>query len=160
VIVATAIGADEARVRLRSRFRRWPRFGLHWSTRRAYAADVDARGFVVRALPRITGSPMVEAVGRWRDEGGASVEISPIATAYMPLVIMNTVILVVAFGTVVLSSMRHDILGTIEGVTIAGLILMTAALLVQIAVIAFVEWRSGRREREELLRLVRDVLGD
>jgi hypothetical protein len=160
VIVATAITADEARARLRSRFRPWPRFGLRWSARRAYAADVGADGFVVRALPRVTGSPLVEAVGQWRPEGGATVEISPIATAYMPLVIMNTFFLVVAFATVVLSSMRHDILGTIEGVTIACLILVTVALIVQFAVIALVEWRAGRREREELVRLVREVLGD
>jgi len=160
VIVATAISPEEARARLRSHFRPWPRFGLRWSTRRAYASNVDDGGFVVRALPRLTGSPLVEAVGRWRPDGGATVEIAPIATGYMPLVIMNTFILVVAFGTVVLSSMRHDILGTIEGVTIAGLILVTVALLVQLAVIAVVEWRAGRREREELTRLLREVLGD
>ena len=160
MIVATAISVEEARARLRSRFQAWPRFGLRWSTRRAYAADVDERGFVVRALPRVTWSPLAEVVGRWRPGGGAIVETAPIATGYMPLVIMNTFILVIAFGTIVLSSMRHDILGTIEGVTIAGLILVTVALLVQLAVIAAVEWRAGRREREELLRLVREVLGD
>jgi hypothetical protein len=159
LVVATAITETEARVRLASGFARWPRAGLRWSAARGYGVELDETGFTVRSLPRITGSPLYEAVGRWRKEGGAVVEISPLALAYMPLVIMNTFFLVVLFGTIALSGMRGNILGTIEGVGFFGLILITVSLLAQLAIVALLEWRGGRTERESLRTILREVLG-
>jgi hypothetical protein len=158
-VVATAIGREEARARLLARFAPWPRAGLRWSTAPGYAVELDGNGFAVRSLPRLTGSPLYEAVGRWRPEGGAAVEIAPMALAYMPLVIMNTFFLVVLFGTVVLSGMRGNVLGTIEGVTFFGVILLTIVLLAQFAIVALLEWRSGPAEQAALLSALREVLG-
>jgi len=77
----------------------------------------------------------------------------------MPLVIMNTFFLVVLFGTIALSGMRGNILGTIEGVGFFGLILITVSLLAQLAIVALLEWRGGRTERESLRTILREVLG-
>jgi len=158
-LVATAITQQEARARLVARFLPWPRVGLRWSTTPGYGIELDPNGFTVRTLPRLTGSPLYEAVGRWRPEGGASVEIAPMALAYMPLVITNTFFLVVLFATIALSGMRGNVLGTIEGVSFFGVLLITVSLLAQLAIVALVEWRSGRAEREALMTTLRDVLG-
>jgi hypothetical protein len=158
-VVATAISREEARARLVARFARWPRAGLRWSTAPGYAVEMDTTGFAVRSLPRLTGSPLYEAVGRWRPEGGAVVDIAPMALAYMPLVIMNTFFVVVVFGTISLSGMRGNVLGTIEGVTFFGVILLTVALLAQFAIVALLEWRGGRAEQFALRDVLREVLG-
>jgi hypothetical protein len=159
LVVATAISETEARARLASRFVRWPRAGLRWSTVPGYGIELEAGGFTVRSLPRLTGSPLYEAIGRWRREGGAEVVIAPMAVAYMPLVIMNTFFLVVLFGTIALSGMRGNILGTIEGVSFFGVILITVSLLAQFAIVALLERRSGASERAALLSALREALG-
>jgi len=158
-LVATAISQEEARARLLARFAPWPRVGLRWSMTPGYGIELDAGGFTVRSLPRLTGSPLYEAVGQWRPEGGASVEIAPMALAYMPLVITNTFLLVVLYGTIALSGMRGNILGTIEGVSFFGVVLITISLLAQLAIVALVEWRSGRTERDALMTALREALG-
>lgn len=158
-VVATAIGRDEARARLSARFAAWPPAGLRWSTARGHAVEQHDDGFAVRSLPRLLGSPLYEVAGRWRPEGGATIEVAPIATAYMPLVVVNTLLLVLLFGTIALSGMRGNILGTIEGVGFGALLLITASLLVQVGIIAVLEWRQGPAERAALLAVVRETLG-
>src|SRR2546428_11535588 len=94
-VVATRIDRTEAEARLARHFARWPRSGLRWSSSRGYAAEIHSDGFAVRSLPTLRGSPLFEAIGRWRDGGGASVEVVPMALAYMPLVLTNAVVLTV-----------------------------------------------------------------
>lgn len=158
-IVATTISRAEACSRLAARFEPWPRAGLRWSTRGGYAAELSADGFAVRSLPRLTGAGLHEAVGRWRADGGAEVEVTPIATAYMPLVIVNTMLLVILFGAIALSGMRGNILGTIEGVSFGGLVLITISLLTQVGIVALLELRSGLAEKDALIAVLREVLG-
>lgn len=159
-VVGTAIGRDEARARLASHFAPWPRAGLRWSTTPGYALELGADGFAVRALPRLTGSPLYEAVGRWRPEGGASVEIAPMALAYMPLVLTNAVLLTVLLMAVLFFGARGDLEQTIEGTGFLGLALFAVVLLAQLVLIAVVEWRVGTTERDAVIAEVRAVLGD
>ncbi|MDO8506581.1 MAG: hypothetical protein Q7S41_03115 [Candidatus Limnocylindria bacterium] len=136
-IVATTISRAEACSRLAARFEPWPRAGLRWSTRGGYAAELSADGFAVRSLPRLTGAGLHEAVGRWRADGGAEVQVTPIA----------------------LSGMRGNILGTIEGVSFGGLVLITISLLTQVGIVALLELRSGLAEKDALIAVLREVLG-
>jgi hypothetical protein len=159
-VVATAISREEATARLAARFVRWPRAGLRWSTRPGYALELGDDGFAVRALPRLTGSPLYEAIGRWRAEGGASVEIAPMALAYMPLVLTNAVVLTVLLMAVLFFGARGNLEQTIEGTGFLGLALFAVVLLAQLLLIAFVESRTGAVERRELMAQVRAVLGE
>ena len=159
-LVGTAISRDEARARLASRFAPWPRAGLRWSTRPGYAVELDADGFAVRALPRLTGSPLYEAIGRWRAEGGASVEIAPIALAYMPLVLTNAMLLTVLLMAVLFFGARGNLEQTIEGTGFLGLALFAVVLLAQLVLVALIERRTGTAERDAIVREVRAVLGD
>lgn len=160
VLVATAISHEEARTRLARRFAQWPRAGLRWSARPGYAVELGDKGFAVRALPRLTGSPLYEAIGRWRAEGGASLEIAPMALAYMPLVLTNAVLLTVLLMAVLFFGARGNLEQTIEGTGFLGLALFTVVLLAQLALIALVDRRSGAGERAALAAQVRSALGD
>ena len=160
MIVATQINRAEAEARLGRAFARWPRAGLRWSTSRGYAAEVRRDGFEVRSLPTLTGSPLFEAVGRWRDGGGAIVEIAPLALAYMPLVLTNAVLLTVLLMAVLFFGARGNLEQTIEGTGFLGLALFAVVFLVQLVLIALVEWRVGDTERDAVLAQVRSVLGE
>jgi len=159
-VVATRIDRAEAEARLGRQFAPWPRGGLRWSTSRGYAAEVDAGGFAVRSLPTLRGSPLFEAVGRWRADGGASVEVAPMALAYMPLVLTNSVVLTVLLMAALFFGARGNLEQTIEGTGFLGLMLFAIVLLAQLVLIALVESRTGDLERRELVAQVRSVLGD
>jgi len=159
-IVATRITQTEARTRLAQRFARWPRAGLRWSASRGFATELRADGFAVRSLPTLRGSPLFEAIGRWRDAGGASVEVAPMALAYMPLVLTNAVLLTVLLMAVLFFGARGNLEQTIEGTGFLGLTLFAIVLIAQLVLIALVESRTGEAERGELIAQVRSVLDD
>jgi hypothetical protein len=159
-IVATKIERPDAEARLAQRFAPWPRAGLRWSLRRGYAAELRADGFAVRSLPTLRGSPLFEAIGQWRAGGGASIEIAPMALAYMPLVLTNSVLLTVLLIAVLFFGARGNLEQTIEGTGFLGLALFAIVLLAQLVLIALVESRSGDAERRELVAQVRAALGD
>jgi hypothetical protein len=150
----------DAEARLARHFAPWPAGGLRWSLRRGYAAELRSDGFAVRSLPTLRGSPLFEAVGRWRPGGGASVEVEPMAVAYMPLVLTNSVLLTVLLMTVLFFGARGNLEQTIEGTGFLGLALFAVVLLTQLVLIALVELRTGESERHELVAQVRSVLGD
>jgi len=160
VEVATQIDRADAEARLARHFAPWPRGGLRWSLRRGYAAELRSDGFAVRSLPTLRGSPLFEAIGRWRDGGGASLEVAPMAVAYMPLVLTNSVLLTVLLIAVLFFGARGNLEQTIEGTGFLGLALFAVVLLAQLVLIAFVEMRTGESERRELVAEVRTVLGD
>jgi hypothetical protein len=160
VEVATRIERAEAEARLARHFAPWPRGGLRWSLRHGYAAELRSDGFAVRSLPTLRGSPLFEAIGRWRDGGGASLEVAPMAVAYMPLVLTNSVLLTVLLIAVLFFGARGNLEQTIEGTGFLGLALFAVVLLAQLVLIAFVEMRTGESERRELVAEVRTVLGD
>jgi hypothetical protein len=160
VVVATRIDRAEAEARLAQRFAAWPRAGLRWSTKRGYAAELRADGFAVRSLPTLRGSPLFEAIGRWRGDGGAAVEVVPMALAYMPLVLTNAVLLTVLLMAALFFGARGNLEQTIEGTGFLGLALFAMVLLAQLVLIALVEARSGEAERRELVAQVRAALGD
>jgi hypothetical protein len=159
-VVATRIERADAEARLARHFAPWPAGGLRWSLRRGYAAEVRADGFAVRSLPTLRGSPLFEAIGRWRDGGGASVEVAPMALAYMPLVLTNAVLLTVLLMAVLFFGARGNLEQTIEGTGFLGLALFAIVLLAQLVLIALVEARGGDAERRELVAQVRAALGD
>lgn len=159
-LVATAISREEAVARLATGFAPWPRAGLRWSTAPGYGVELDANGFTVRSLPTLRGSPLVEAIGRWRSNGGAAVEVAPMALAYMPLVLTNAVLLTVLLMAVLFFGARGNLEQTIEGTGFLGLALFAVVLLAQLVLIALVEWRAGDAERDEVIAHVRAVLGD
>jgi hypothetical protein len=160
LIVATRIERADAEARLARHFALWPRGGLRWSTARGYAAELRSDGFAVRSLPTLRGSPLFEAVGRWRPGGGASVEVEPMALAYMPLVLTNAVLLTVLLMAVLFFGARGNLEQTIEGTGFLGLMLFAFVLLAQLVLITVVESRTGESERRELVAQVRTVLGD
>ncbi|OLC51793.1 MAG: hypothetical protein AUH85_18425 [Chloroflexi bacterium 13_1_40CM_4_68_4] len=159
-VVATRIDRTEAEARLARHFARWPRSGLRWSSSRGYAAEIHSDGFAVRSLPTLRGSPLFEAIGRWRDGGGASVEVVPMALAYMPLVLTNAVVLTVLLMAVLFFGARGNLEQTIEGTGFLGLMLFAFVLLAQLGLIALVELRTGDAERREVITQVRSILGD
>src|SRR5207244_3480014 len=156
-VVATRIDRAEAEARLGRQFAPWPRGGLRWSTARGYAAEVRSDGFAVRSLPTLRGSPLFEAIGRWRADGGASVEVAPMALAYMPLVLTNAVVLTVLLIAVLFFGARGNLEQTIEGTGFLGLMLFAIVLLAQLVLIALVESRTGELERYELVARIRSV---
>jgi hypothetical protein len=157
-IVGTGLSVEDARMRLAARFPRRT-FGSPWSIAPRYVAEERDDGFAVRALPRLTGSPLFEAVGRWREGGGAVVEVAPLATAYAPLVLANTAVLVILFGGALVFGARSNIQGAIQGAGAGALLLIIIALLVQLTLLALVERRTGDAERATLLAIVRETLG-
>jgi len=159
-LVATSISREAAVARLAARFAPWPRAGLRWSTKPGYGLELGEDGFAVRALPRITGSPLYEAIGRWRAEGGAAVEIAPMALAYMPLVLTNAVLLTVLLMAILFFGARGNLEQTIEGTGFLGLALFAVVLLAQLVLIALIERARGQTERGALLAAIRDTLGD
>ncbi len=159
-IVATGASADQVRAALARSFEPWPRLGLRWSVRRGYAVELhDDDGFVLRALPRLGGSPLFEAWGRWREGGGVVVETRPMALAYMPLVLVNALALCVLFAAVLLLGARGAIQLWIQLSGIGVVVLFLVALAAQLVVMAFFEWLNGPRERAQLVALLREVLG-
>ncbi len=159
VLVATAITPGESRARLAAAFAPWPIFGLRWSARAGYAVELTADGFYLRALPRLGASPLFEAYGRWRAEGGAAVETQPMALSYMPLMLANALILCILFTLVLLLGARSNVQFWIQLSGIGVVILFVSSLAAQLVVMAFFEWRGGARERAALIALLRETLG-
>jgi hypothetical protein len=160
LVVATRIERAEAETRLARHFAPWPHGGLRWSLRRGYAAELRSDGFAVRSLPTLRGSPLFEAIGRWRPGGGATVKAEPMALAYMPLVLTNAVVLTVLLMAVLFFGARGNLEQTIEGTGFLGLALFAVVLLAQLVLITVVESRTGDAERHEVIAQVRSVLGD
>ena len=158
LVVGTAIGNAEARARLLRRFPRAAR-ALPWRVDAAYDVEVDGEGFVVRSLPRLWGSPLFEAVGRWRPDGGAEIELRPLAIGYMPLVVVNTVVLDLAIAVVLIFGTRSNVQGAIQGWGAGGLLVVALTVMAQVGLLAIIEALLGGRERDQLVALLRETLG-
>jgi hypothetical protein len=158
--VGTGIGHDEARARLRARFRPWPNIGYRFTNAPGHSADITADGFVVRGLPRLTAAPVMEAVGRWRDRG-AEVEVRPMLRTYLPSLLVNSLVIpAVFFVILLLQAGGTTSFGVVARVGVAFIVtLAIVALVAQLLVFGYLVLRNRGRERRELIALVLDVLG-
>ena len=71
----------------------------------------------------------------------------PLTTRQLKLVVANAVLLVLAWGVIVLAGMRANIQGNLEIAAYGTLILFFGALFVQLALITWLERRSRSRRR-------------
>ena len=159
VVIGAGLGPEETRAAVSRAFARWPRLGLRWSLRGGYGVQLEDDGFVLRALPRLGASPLFEAYARWRSEGGVVVETRPMALAYMPLVLANSVVLCALFTLALVAAARSDIQFWIQLSGIGVILLFVIALSAQLFVMAILEWLLGARERAHLIALLRATLG-
>lgn len=159
-LVGTVISRAEAQERLRARFRPWPNIGYRFSNASGHSADVTADGFVVRGLPRLTATPVMEAVGRWR-ERGAEVEVRPMFRTYLPSLLVNSLVISTVFLAILLvqagGARSLDVVFRV-GVAFV-LILALIALVTQLLVFAYLVVRNRGREGRQLIALTREVLG-
>ncbi len=81
------------------------------------------------------------------------------ALAYMPLVLVNALVLCLLFTFVLLAAARSDIEFWIQLSGIGVVILFVLAVAAQLFVMAILEWLFGARERAQLIPLLRSTLG-
>jgi hypothetical protein len=158
--VATQITREEARERLTARFRPWPNIGYRLSNKPGHSADVTDDGFVVRGLPRLTSTPTIEAVGRWIDRG-AEVELRPVVGAYIPAVLVNSVLIALMFvaNVAVWTSGAAPLAPVLAALVPFFIVVVGVSLAFHALVLRYLVWRSGDRERRELMTLLRETLG-